>query len=230
MLRYSRLTFSQKWRIVLILVGPIVLSFGLNSLWFGVLYLITRNQLLALSYSIELMPILVLIPLELSFLYLVARWFNEEENRSVRDLILGGGVALRDVVVGFVVFLAYLALQAVYVFSGIAATAPRMSLLGGVIWAVGAITIAPVAEEVMWRGYALGRLYKVYNYHWRAILITALSWAFFHGPNIYLIIITFAAGIVAGYTYLRSQRLIQVIIAHLLINVWNWSTYLLVLA
>ncbi|MDJ0270807.1 MAG: CPBP family intramembrane metalloprotease [Aigarchaeota archaeon] len=102
-----------------------------------------------------------------------------------------------------------------------------MSMLGGAIWEVGAITIAPITEEVMWRGYALGRLPKVYNYHWRAIFITALSWALFHGPNIHLIAITFAAGIIAGYVYLRNHRLIQVIMAHLFINIWNWSAYLL---
>ncbi|MDJ0270806.1 MAG: hypothetical protein NXY59_09785 [Aigarchaeota archaeon] len=56
-----------------------------------------------MSYSIELMPILVLIPLELSFLYIIARWFNEEENKSIRELVLDSGVALGDVIVGFVV-------------------------------------------------------------------------------------------------------------------------------
>lgn len=78
------------------------------------------------------------------------------------------------------------------------------------------VIIAPIVEELIFRKLMLDRV-AVYGEKW-AIIFGALCFALFHN-NPYQLLYTFGMGLILGYVYLKSGRLIYSIILHLGINI-----------
>lgn len=81
---------------------------------------------------------------------------------------------------------------------------------------------AAITEEFIWRGYILRSLLERTT-AWRAILLSALSFAFIHGLMPDRLLVTFLIGVVAGYYYYRERRLLPLIFAHLFLDVWSFG-------
>ena len=88
------------------------------------------------------------------------------------------------------------------------------------------VTVVPitaaVTEEFIWRGYLLTRLLQRTT-PWRAILLSALSFAFIHGIMPDRFLVTLILGLVAGYYYYRERRLVPLIATHLILDVWSFG-------
>ena len=75
--------------------------------------------------------------------------------------------------------------------------------------------IPPIAEELFFRGFVLKRLIPLGSS--KAIIISAVIFSLFHG-NLGQLIYTLAAGVVFGYIYLLTGRILPVILLHALNN------------
>ena len=75
--------------------------------------------------------------------------------------------------------------------------------------------IAPIAEEIMFRGLLLNRL-RPYGEKF-AVIASALCFGLFHG-NLNQVFYAFAIGLVFGYVALRTGRLWQVMLLHAMVN------------
>lgn len=79
-----------------------------------------------------------------------------------------------------------------------------------------AALIAPILEELIFRKLLLDKL-SVYGEKW-AIIFGALCFALFHA-NLYQLIYTFCMGLILGYVYLKSGKIINTIIIHICVNI-----------
>ncbi|MBQ5316855.1 MAG: CPBP family intramembrane metalloprotease [Oscillospiraceae bacterium] len=77
------------------------------------------------------------------------------------------------------------------------------------------IILAPIAEELMFRGVIMGRLSKVSRR--MAIFVSAAFFGMMHG-NLLQAILGFIVGIVFAYADLKAESLIPSIIGHMFIN------------
>lgn len=85
---------------------------------------------------------------------------------------------------------------------------------------LGAFTIsilAPVLEEVMFRGAIQGYMMRCFNNPWVAILAAALVFGVFHLNPVQVVYATLL-GIVFGWIYYRTRSLLSVIVGHVLNN------------
>lgn len=127
---------------------------------------------------------------------------------------------------GFLIYLLLsvaLTLVATFVIPGFDATQAQdvgFSNLTGPYEALAAfvtlVILAPVAEEILFRGYLLGAL-KLYLRSWQVVLITALIFAFMHG-SLNVGVDTFALGIILAVLRLSSGSLWASILLHMMKN------------
>lgn len=82
------------------------------------------------------------------------------------------------------------------------------------------VILAPIFEEFLFRGIVLRGLLFRYP-KWRAILISALLFAFFH-VNAYQIFGALATGLFLGWLYFRSKSIWPPVIAHASYNGIAW--------
>ena len=83
---------------------------------------------------------------------------------------------------------------------------------------------AGFCEELIWRGYIITRLEAHGHKIWRAIVLSAISFALIHG--IWLpdkLLTTFLFGIVAGLYYIRERNLVPLMITHIVMDVWSFG-------
>lgn len=78
------------------------------------------------------------------------------------------------------------------------------------------VIIAPIVEELFFRKLLLDKL-SGYGEKW-AIIFGALCFAMFH-TNLYQFIYTFGMGLIFGYVYIKSGKIIHTIIMHSGINI-----------
>jgi membrane protease YdiL (CAAX protease family) len=81
---------------------------------------------------------------------------------------------------------------------------------------------AALTEEFIWRGYLLTRLLQRTT-PWRAILLSAISFAFIHGIMPDRFLVTLLLGMVAGYYYYRERKLLPLIAAHMILDMWSFG-------
>ncbi|HOA85408.1 MAG: CPBP family intramembrane metalloprotease [Clostridiales bacterium] len=81
-----------------------------------------------------------------------------------------------------------------------------------------AVLLAPVFEELIFRKIIIDRT-RAYGEK-TAILLSALIFALFHG-NLYQYFYAFGIGLVFGYVYLKTGRVIYTILLHMTINLVN---------
>lgn len=95
--------------------------------------------------------------------------------------------------------------------------------IGQILFMTGVVPLtAAITEEFIWRGYILRNMLERTS-AWRAILLSALSFAFIHGIMPDRLLITFLLGVVAGYYYYRQGRLIPLIFTHLILDIWSFG-------
>ncbi|WP_395669011.1 lysostaphin resistance A-like protein [Rhodoferax sp.] len=89
---------------------------------------------------------------------------------------------------------------------------------GSVGSVVAACILAPVLEEMLFRGVLL-RSFLQQQPRWQAISVSALFFGFAH-LNIYQFVLAFWLGLVLGWLYERSRSLIPCIALHGALNSW----------
>ena len=90
-------------------------------------------------------------------------------------------------------------------------------MMGGIYGLVVGGVLAPIAEEIGFRGVLTGGLLRMRCKPWVAIIISALIFAFFHGTYLQLLGTT-VFGIIAGWLYWRTRSLIPGMIIHVVNN------------
>lgn len=103
----------------------------------------------------------------------------------------------------------------VYSFSVQNATYPMLAFVS--------IVCAPIMEEITFRGVLCNRLDKV-SFRWCAIIISAAAFGLWH-RNLGQFVYTFAAGVLYGYLYLVTKRLIYPMLVHFVNNLLGILAY-----
>lgn len=83
--------------------------------------------------------------------------------------------------------------------------------------------LAPLLEEVLFRGAIQGLLMRFFGRPWPAILISALLFGVFHLNPVQIVYATLL-GIVLGWIYYRTGSLLPVIVGHILNNSYAVAT------
>ena len=95
----------------------------------------------------------------------------------------------------------------------------------GVIITVATIIVAPLVEEIIFRGLVLSRLRKGMS-NWLAVVVSALLFGACHGQIVW-ICYAFVIGLLLGLIALRSGSIWPSLLAHILFNaIGQFSVYL----
>jgi membrane protease YdiL (CAAX protease family) len=84
---------------------------------------------------------------------------------------------------------------------------------------IGAVVVAPVAEECFFRGLLQTTLRNVFGRPWPAVLITACMFGVAHSQQPQVIPTLVLLGVLLGASYERSGSLVAPIVLHCLFNV-----------
>lgn len=128
-----------------------------------------------------------------------------------------------------IVFVVLNAIFAAYVAFTIWAIGSWYRIEGLAAWQVAVMLIlvpvtAGFCEELIWRGYLLTRLEARGHRTWRAIALSAVSFALIHG--VFLpdkVLTTLLFGIVAGIYYARARTLLPLMMTHIVMDVWSFG-------
>ncbi|MCI5509466.1 MAG: CPBP family intramembrane metalloprotease [Eubacterium sp.] len=83
--------------------------------------------------------------------------------------------------------------------------------------------LAPVAEELVFRGLIFARL-KEWMKPWLAMILSALIFGVYHG-NIVQFVYAFFMGLILALIYYRTGTLLTCIAAHVVANLWSLFGY-----
>ena len=83
---------------------------------------------------------------------------------------------------------------------------------------VSAVILAPLSEEIFFRGLAQSMLRRVLPNPWSAIVVTSALFAVVHSGAPQSVAPIFALSVVLGYNYERTGRLLPSILIHVLFN------------
>lgn len=176
---------------------------------------------------------LLIVIVDVVSLVLVA-WFLSRENRNLTGLFdFNSSRILRDVALGLGLFVV---LTIVFQIATVVSTIGVISVFGestppssvqpplwifALIAVISPVTIA-VAEESVYRGYALPRIERATDSTALAVLVTSLGFGLQHAMlplntvewSLVRVLSTFVIGLVFGVIYIRWRRLLPLIIAH----------------
>lgn len=102
-------------------------------------------------------------------------------------------------------------------FPGDAESAEAGSQAVGLLTVITTSILAPIAEEIGFRGVLMGGLLRMRCKPWLAIMLSAIVFGLFHGTDIHFLGATLF-GIIIGWVYWRTGSLIPGIIAHIVNN------------
>ncbi len=85
--------------------------------------------------------------------------------------------------------------------------------------------ISGICEEIIYRGYGITALEKYVSTK-KAVIIQAIFFGLFHIWPIH-IVITFLIGLVFGFVYTKRRKLVSLTIAHTLVDIIGFSTFLI---
>jgi uncharacterized protein len=127
------------------------------------------------------------------------------------------GISFRSLIAGILLFLGILAVEfgfaAIQAITGIQIPTNVQEVLGGMplYFLIFTATLAPVCEEVFFRGFLVRRI---------GIILSALIFAFFHFGygSVAEFGAAFVFGLLAGYAFKKTDSLYPSIIAHVLVN------------
>ena len=93
-------------------------------------------------------------------------------------------------------------------------------LAGGWQWLIilSVVILAPVAEELFFRGLLQSMLRKYLNRPWLSILLTSIAFALIHQPLWHTMPALFVLSLAIGYNYERCGRLLPAILIHSFFN------------
>lgn len=95
----------------------------------------------------------------------------------------------------------------------------------GILMAISTVLIAPIVEEIIFRGLILSRLHRAMP-GWLAVVISALLFGVCHGQIVW-ICYAFVLGILFGLIALRSGSVWPSLLAHILFNaIGHFSSYI----
>ena len=77
------------------------------------------------------------------------------------------------------------------------------------------VIVAPVAEELFFRKFLIGRL--SHTGKWSAIFVSSMAFALYH-MNIYQLFYALFVGLILGYTYVKTGKVIYTIFLHISLN------------
>jgi len=100
-------------------------------------------------------------------------------------------------------------------------TAGELGPLWSVPIALSAIVMAPLVEEIFFRGMIQSMLRRYTGSPWAAVVITSVAFAAVHAATPQNLLALFALSLVLGYNYERTGRLTPVIGIHFLFNAIN---------
>lgn len=86
----------------------------------------------------------------------------------------------------------------------------------GVIVVIATVLVAPIVEEIIFRGLILSRLHRVMP-GWLAVLVSALVFGICHGQAVWMAY-AFVLGVIFGFLALRSKSIWPSLAAHILFN------------
>ena len=96
-----------------------------------------------------------------------------------------------------------------------------------VIAIITAVILAPLAEELFFRGLFQSMFRRLFNHPWWAILATSAIFAAAHYTQPKDLLALFVLSVVIGYNYERTGRLFSPILIHSLFNATNFIIYML---
>ena len=91
---------------------------------------------------------------------------------------------------------------------------------GPAVWlaVIAAVVVAPVTEEILFRGFLQGALVGLFRSRWAGIVLGALVFALLHLKYRETMPALFLLGLALGYAYEKSQSLYRPIAIHLAFN------------
>lgn len=95
---------------------------------------------------------------------------------------------------------------------------PRLSLGWRLALVVSAVVLAPLSEEVFYRGLLQTALRRVAPTPWVAIVIASILFTLTHLPNVQDLPALLVLSLVLGYNYERTGRLVAPILIHAMFN------------
>jgi membrane protease YdiL (CAAX protease family) len=90
-------------------------------------------------------------------------------------------------------------------------------MMGGTLGAISVGILAPIAEEIGFRGVLMGGLLRMRCKPWVAIILSAIVFSFFHGTYLQLLG-TMVFGIITGWLFWRTRSLQPGMIIHIVNN------------
>lgn len=83
---------------------------------------------------------------------------------------------------------------------------------------ISAVALAPIVEELLFRGLLLPALARWLNSQWKAVLLTGFVFGAIHFPLFHNIPALIVFGTILGYVYVRTRSLTLVILIHFIFN------------
>ena len=209
------LTFFVVWFVVT-LIAMILISIFLSLLEISATYSIHLS--ISFSYLIAIFVTLMFMEAE-NQLPDLSEKFTIESARQAMILILA--IPVLVTVVDFIIVIGYgIGYELVF---GV----PDLDTDIGVDWGSGPVAlglamastviIAPIAEELMFRGYLLDSIKKMHG-DWVAVAISAILFGLVHIEP-YTVGMATIGGLIYGYVRIRTGSLWPSIIGHM---IWNW--------
>jgi membrane protease YdiL (CAAX protease family) len=87
-----------------------------------------------------------------------------------------------------------------------------------IVTVISAVILAPVVEELLFRGLLQSALARRLRSPWWGVLLSAVAFGVFHHPVSDTILTLTFFGVVLGYAYARTRSLILVILLHAVFN------------
>ena len=207
-------------------------SLGLRYFLIGILMMVVQIAVLAISAAIapdlltDYYLLIAMLPIYIVVVPISAWLISLMPKKHLRSYNLTAGQIFRTFCICiFLMFAGNLVGSAIN--SGIAGLlgtdggSTVADVLGGSsIWQtfVVAVLAGPAVEEFLFRELLIDRL-VMYGDR-AAILISALAFGFYHG-NVIQFVYAFLLGLVFGYIYIRTGKIIYTVILHMLVNFWG---------
>lgn len=86
-----------------------------------------------------------------------------------------------------------------------------------IVYVLGLIIIAPVIEELFFRRFLFAKLLEKYNF-WISIIVSSWLFSAIHLPHYNNVLPTFALGLLSGFIYYKTKKIIYSILLHFLLN------------
>lgn len=220
-----------KWQYVLLISGGLVFSFILSNLAIQFVFWVLKN--IGISLSSLNQNVLATIVAFLAYAITLIIYINiikvTTPRLSSAQLGMSRMPVWSDLVVAPLGFILYFMLSAVLVIiativipgfdaskqQDIGFTQLSQSYEALVAFAT-LVVLAPIAEEILFRGYLFGALKTVLK-SWQVVFVTALLFAILHG-SLNVGIDTFALGIILGLVRLSSGSIWPAILIHMMKN------------